>query len=217
MDAHTVLPSCGRPSYDGFIQEGWSLLRVRKQRSLGWAVACAGALMCAMPASAQQVFKCVNEYGRLVYSDSPCPEKARSAQVISVKPNTLDMTEAREQEFRAQIRREEELARQAYENELRRQAWEMEDAQRRAREEQKQRQATMRKALTPPDPREQRRMNRPPAAIPMHPEPPALITNCDPGGCWDTQGRRFNSAGGGNFHRSDGKFCVGAGPNVICH
>ena len=176
-------------------------------------LACTSVLLYAAPASAQQVFKCVNEQGRLVYSDYACPEKARSAQVISVKPNTLDMTEAREQEFRAKTRREEELARQSYENELRRQAREMEDAQRRARDEQKQRQAAMRKSLTPPDPREQRRMNRPHNRV----EPPAQIVNCDPAGCWDTTGRRLNNAAGGNFHRSDGKFCTGAGPNVICH
>lgn len=199
------------------VQEGWSLLEVKKQWPWNWILACASVLMCAMPTSAQQVFKCVDEHGRLAYRDYACPEQARSAQVISVKPNTLDMTEAREQEFKAQIRMEEEMARQTYENELRRQAWEMEDAQRRAQKEQKQRKEAMRKALTPPDPREQRRRNRPASAIPMPPEPPSIITSCDPGGCWDTQGRRFNSAGGGNFHRSDGKFCTGAGPNVICH
>ena len=190
------------------------MLGVRKQRSLGWVLACASILMCAMPTSAQQVFKCVNEQGRLVYSDYACPEKARSVQIIDAKPNTLDMTEAREQNFREQIRREEELTRQAYENELRRQAWEMEDAQRRASEEQKQHQAAMRKALTPPDPREQRRRSR------SHnpPEPLTQIVNCDPAGCWDTAGRRLNNAAGGNFYRSDGKFCTGAaGPNVICH
>lgn len=167
--------------------------------------------------SAQQVFKCVNEYGRLVYSDSPCPEKARSAQVINVKPNTLDMTEAREQNFRAQIRREEELARQAYENELRRQAQARQAEEDRIKEEQKQRQEALRKAPTQQELRELKRRNRPSAPIPMPPEPPSIITSCDPGGCWDTQGRRFNSAGGGNFHRSDGKFCTRAGPNVICH
>ena len=189
------------------------MLGNREKWLLGWVLACTSVLLYAAPASAQQVFKCVNEQGRLVYSDYACPEKARSAQVISVKPNTLDMTEAREQEFRAKTRREEELARQSYENELRRQAREMEDAQRRARDEQKQRQAAMRKSPTPPDPREQRRMNRPHNRV----EPPAQIVNCDPAGCWDTTGRRLNNAAGGNFHRSDGKFCTVAGPNVICH
>lgn len=189
------------------------MLEVKKQWPWNWILACASVLMCAMPTSAQQVFKCVDERGRLVYSDYACPEQARSAQVISVKPNTLDMTEAREQEFKAQIRMEEELARQTYENELRRQAWEMEDAQRRAQKEQKQRKEAMRKALTPPDPREQRRMNKPHNQV----EHPAQIVNCDPAGCWDTTGRRLNNAAGGNFHRSDGKFCTGAGPNVICH
>jgi len=52
---------------------------------------------------------------------------------------------------------------------------------------------------------------------PATPEPPSLIVNCDPAGCWDTSGRRLNNAGGGNFSRGDGKLCTRAGPNVICH
>ena len=49
------------------------------------------------------------------------------------------------------------------------------------------------------------------------PASPAQVVNCDPGGCWDTNGRRLNNAAGGNFHRSDGKFCTRAGPNLICN
>ncbi|WP_431106594.1 DUF4124 domain-containing protein [Variovorax paradoxus] len=48
------------------------------------------------------------------------------------------------------------------------------------------------------------------------PEPPAQIVTCDPAGCWDTAGRRYNNAAGGNFSRSDGAFCTRAGPNAIC-
>jgi hypothetical protein len=62
----------------------------------------------------------------------------------------------------------------------------------------------------------------PPARIddthsPTSPEQPSLVVNCDPVGCWDTNGRRLIRAGGGNFTRSDGRFCTSAGPNVVCH
>ncbi|MGJ7553058.1 DUF4124 domain-containing protein [Variovorax sp. RB3P1] len=55
------------------------------------------------------------------------------------------------------------------------------------------------------------------AAPPPIPEAPAQIVNCDPAGCWDTAGRRYNNAAGGNFSRSDGAFCTRAGPNAICN
>lgn len=55
-----------------------------------------------------------------------------------------------------------------------------------------------------------------PAQAPI-PAPPAQVVNCDPAGCWDTNGQRLNNAAGGNFHRSDGKFCTRAGPNLICN
>ncbi|RYG08797.1 MAG: hypothetical protein EON92_15885 [Burkholderiales bacterium] len=46
---------------------------------------------------------------------------------------------------------------------------------------------------------------------------PTHLVNCNGAGCWDTQGTRYNRAAGGNFHRSDGKFCTRAGPNVMCN
>jgi len=49
------------------------------------------------------------------------------------------------------------------------------------------------------------------------PEHPSQFVNCDQAGCWDTSGRRLSNAAGGNFYRSDGKFCTRAGPNVICN
>jgi hypothetical protein len=47
---------------------------------------------------------------------------------------------------------------------------------------------------------------------------PSRLVNCDGAGCWDTNGQRHNNAAGGNFHRSDGKFCqpIGGG-QVICN
>lgn len=62
----------------------------------------------------------------------------------------------------------------------------------------------------------------PPSQEPTQPpapptETPSRVVNCDPAGCWDTVGRRLNNAAGGNFFRSDGKFCTRAGPNVVCN
>lgn len=46
---------------------------------------------------------------------------------------------------------------------------------------------------------------------------PAILTNCDGAGCWDTNGRRYENAAGG-LVRSDGKFCPNTGSNVLnCH
>jgi len=47
--------------------------------------------------------------------------------------------------------------------------------------------------------------------------PPAVVTNCDTGGCWDTQGRRYNNGAGDTKFRSDGKTCQQVGPNMICN
>jgi hypothetical protein len=42
------------------------------------------------------------------------------------------------------------------------------------------------------------------------------LVNCDPNGCWDTNGVRYDRAGGGNFTRSDGKFCTPIAGGVNC-
>lgn len=56
-----------------------------------------------------------------------------------------------------------------------------------------------------------------PAPAPVAPSPVTPLVNCDPAGCWDTAGRRYNNAAGGNFVRNDGKFCVNNGGVVQCH
>lgn len=51
------------------------------------------------------------------------------------------------------------------------------------------------------------------AAKPIKPDstpvvaPPALIVSCDPGGCWDENGVRYDAAGAGIFIRRDGMSC----------
>ncbi|WP_415033383.1 DUF4124 domain-containing protein [Azonexus sp.] len=48
-------------------------------------------------------------------------------------------------------------------------------------------------------------------------QPPALITNCDSSGCWDTRGVRYNNAGGGSTYRQDGRFCQQVGGMLHCN
>lgn len=64
-----------------------------------------------------------------------------------------------------------------------------------------------------------RRAANPPAAARPSPSPaPSQIVSCDPTGCLDNSGNRMNNAAGGNFTRSDGKFCTRINANqVICN
>lgn len=69
--------------------------------------------------------------------------------------------------------------------------------------------------------RSRRNTDRGTSDAPIDPVPaaaaPGRLTNCDGAGCWDTGGNRYNSAAGGNFYRSDGKFCMRVGPNLTCN
>lgn len=44
-----------------------------------------------------------------------------------------------------------------------------------------------------------------------------VLTNCDPAGCWDSGGRRYNRAAGGTFFRDDGTACHQSGTQLQCH
>jgi hypothetical protein len=53
---------------------------------------------------------------------------------------------------------------------------------------------------------------------PSAPEAPTPTTNCDASGCWDTAGRRYNSAGSSPMmFRTDGKVCQQIGANMHCN
>jgi hypothetical protein len=47
-------------------------------------------------------------------------------------------------------------------------------------------------------------------------EPSALIVSCDPGGCWDENGVRYDAAGGGVFIRIDGRSCESIRDRMVC-
>jgi hypothetical protein len=46
---------------------------------------------------------------------------------------------------------------------------------------------------------------------------PRTLVNCDPAGCWDTQGKRYNGGAGGVFFSTDGRTCIRAGTNLNCN
>ena len=54
-----------------------------------------------------------------------------------------------------------------------------------------------------------------PAAI-LAAAPSALIVSCDPGGCWDENGVRYDAAGAGVFIRRDGKSCESSRGRMAC-
>ncbi len=63
-----------------------------------------------------------------------------------------------------------------------------------------------------------------PAMPPLTPKPAAtvapaqsvLIVSCDPGGCWDENGVRYDAAGGGIFIRIDGRSCESIRGRMAC-
>ena len=46
---------------------------------------------------------------------------------------------------------------------------------------------------------------------------PVHMGACDAAGCWDTGGKRYNNAAGGNLIRADGAFCQRIGAVVQCN
>jgi hypothetical protein len=46
---------------------------------------------------------------------------------------------------------------------------------------------------------------------------PVHMGTCDTAGCWDTGGKRYSNAAGGNLIRSDGAFCRRVGAVVQCN
>lgn len=57
-----------------------------------------------------------------------------------------------------------------------------------------------------------------PAAAPAKPAAavPAIIASCDPGGCWDENGVRYDAAGGGVYLRRDGASCQSVRGSMLC-
>lgn len=62
--------------------------------------------------------------------------------------------------------------------------------------------------------------SRPPAPPPQRqPEatrPPATVTTCDPGGCWNTDGSRYEGGAGGTYLDRNGRLCQRNGVMMQC-
>lgn len=52
--------------------------------------------------------------------------------------------------------------------------------------------------------------------VPLPAGPTMLIVSCDPGGCWDEYGTRYDAAGGGVFIRRDGASCQSIRGRMHC-
>lgn len=190
-------------------------------------------------AHAQHVFRC-GDGSTTTYSDRPCGDTRRE-QVVNARPNSLDTIKEREHTERSQYRQDRDQQYWVQEHQRQNAANQQRNDARGAERERKellrdattvmpgahgltasQRDAARRlnevnKGRPMPPPAMQAEPQRPQHATGHSPQTPGQIVNCDPAGCWDTNGKRLNKAAGGNFHRSDGKFCTRAGPNVICH
>lgn len=62
--------------------------------------------------------------------------------------------------------------------------------------------------------------SKPPAPVAaprdLTPAPPSVIGVCDPGGCWDTGGNRYNGGASGTFLNGSGRLCQRNGVSMQC-
>jgi hypothetical protein len=72
--------------------------------------------------------------------------------------------------------------------------------------------------LPPPSPLTHGKQEPAIAALPQPvlPGAPSLLTSCDPGGCWDSHGKRYNSGGANTYLNQSGRPCNRNGIWVQC-
>jgi hypothetical protein len=177
------------------------------------------------PITHAQVFQCKQPDGRLTYQDSPCALGA-AGRVVNTHPNTVSNREERElyQRERAaapalalpapgtvamsgaacpseqELRNWETSASSVTSKDARRWARMAEDGRR------------CRAGLPPVE----RRAAPPP--IPVAPMPPTGVASCDPGGCWDSAGNRYNgNPRAGTLHGPNGQACQILGGMLHCN
>src|SRR4051812_31543264 len=54
------------------------------------------------------------------------------------------------------------------------------------------------------------------AQSPLKPQAPAPVTTCDPGGCWNTNGSRYNGGAANTYLDGNGKLCQRNGGWMQC-
>ncbi|WP_434064368.1 DUF4124 domain-containing protein [Pseudomonas aeruginosa] len=147
------------------------------------------ALLSFPSASAAQVYRCVDAAGKVTFSDQGCAD-GHSSSAIDVAPaNTLDSTQYRSEQLPERSRGGSPGVR-----------------------------VTVVGGEEPPARTgktysRQRQVLPAPAARPA----PGVITNCDSGGCWDSNGVRYNrGAGNTHFPANGGPACEFVGGNMVC-
>src|SRR5690554_6644764 len=191
------------------------------------------------------VYKCVDEQGKVIFTDSACSTNTTITKVEINVANTLDSSTVRKEIHERQIKEEFEQ----YQQPERRSRVtvlkdDTKDINSNKRSMDRARRVACDEAITPykasPNGQLTKRQRAMASACSQGasfneverisnehkqyaPTPssapgiPAIITNCDGTGCWDTQGNRYNNADGGNAYRQDGAFCQQIGNGFVCN
>lgn len=176
-----------------------------------------------------QVFKCKDNTGKIVYSDTVCSSTQTGNQLFRERTFEEKLAE-REQAYAAQMAKEERRARE--------EARERAEAERRAMiaamqppsprpkgyaETLAERNASVQSVFAPPKTRAQRglppeRNGGGPMAGPSHSPPaPSVITHCAGGFCHDNTGGVYHQHGNGvTMTGPNGNTCVQSGSMVNC-
>ena len=155
------------------------------------------ALMVCMPIHAATIYRCPAPNGGVNYTDAPCPS---TGEKLDVRPNVLNTSGSRAAAAWAERRQAQRAA-----QEIERSNSKVVGINSPQRDDARAA-TTLRKGSRGVMP-----------SAPPQPSTPSVITGCDSAGCMDTSGHRYHNDGGGNFVRSDGKFCINLGGVAQCH
>lgn len=185
-----------------------------------------------------QVYKCVDPAtGKTTFTDTACPDKV-AGDYVPVKPANSDSGYPSDSEIAESQRRDEQVmsARHAeweqlsVSREQREKAAAHERKAKRLSSEAEVANNQWEKASLMKQAQAERDAARGVSGSPPLKEPvplstaaskdvphPSVITNCDPGGCWDTKGNRYNGSAGPTHIRQDGKVCQKIGGIMQCN
>lgn len=188
------------------------------------------ALAVLLPCSASaQVFKCVDASGKITFSDQGCAT-GHTGSAISIKPaNSSDSSQYRSQQptYSQPERGQQQTGtrvtivgdsgrEESERNRLCREASTPHKGAHGLTASQRVHAAKICHGIDLPMP-EPHAAPAPPTAAPAAPVAPAPIVNCDAGGCWDTNGGRYNrGAGDTHFPSTGGPACQLINGQMIC-
>ncbi len=174
-----------------------------------------------------QAYKCKDAKGRITYSDAPC--LGQDTSTVSTSGNTVDGSADRGRASRSEETSSGSRGSQASsgmtEQQRQDRIRELEIDSKRVGNTPQQRRAAKKELeeLMGGGPAKEASASGQSARKPSSAETlpsssgPAIVVNCDPAGCWDTQGRRYNKGAGPTFIRSDGRPCQQVGNQFQCN